>query len=380
LTPEDDSMSRLNVGVIGCGTIAQIKHLPHLRQLDDLFRVQALSDINPRVLAAVGDLYGVAARYRDYREMLGRERLDAVLIATSGSHAAPVLDCVAAGLPVFVEKPLAFTPREADEIVRAIETSGIPLMVGYMKRYDPAYAWAKARIAQIQDLRLVQVTVLHPAEDLYWTHHRLLRGPGELRPTAPTSEAAYLAATERDVSEGPVAHLIAESLGPEAPRDRRVAYLFLLESLCHDVNAVRGVLCEPEAVLGAEVWRRGLALTASLRFPADVIATFTWAYLPTLKRYLQEHAFVGADARIRLRYPPSYLLNTPTEVVVEQGAGEVAWEQRVTVSYLEPFAEELKQFHRCVTEGVPPLTSAEDARRDIHLLRAIALRAGAGLP
>ncbi len=365
-------MTRLSVGVIGCGTIAQLKHLPHLRQFSECFRLQALCDVNPQVATAVGDLYGVSARYRDYREMLDRERLDAVLIATNGSHAPLVLACVAEGLHVFVEKPLAFAPREADEIVQAVGKSGVVLMVGYAKRYDPAYLWAKARIAKIEDLRYVQVSVLHPVEELYWTHHRILRGAGVPEPAVPTPESVFLAHLERDVSEGPFAYLIAESLGATAPLERRVAYLLMLESLCHDVNALRGILGEPEAVVGSDVWQRGLAFSAQLRFPSGLRATLAWVYLPTLKRYHQEHAFLGSDTRIRLQYPPSYLLQSPTGVVVEQGAGEVAWEQRVTVSYLEPFAEELKQFHRCVTEGIAPVTSAEDARRDIHLLRAIA--------
>ena len=64
-------MRRLKMGVIGCGAIAQIQHLPHLRELSDEFEIAGLCDISPRLLAAVGDDFGVPPerRYADYEAM-----------------------------------------------------------------------------------------------------------------------------------------------------------------------------------------------------------------------------------------------------------------------------------------------------------------------
>src|ERR1051326_1094314 len=55
------AVQRLKIGIIGCGAIAQIQHLPHLRELDDQFAIGGLSDLSPKLLAYVGEQYGVPA-------------------------------------------------------------------------------------------------------------------------------------------------------------------------------------------------------------------------------------------------------------------------------------------------------------------------------
>src|SRR3954469_17981564 len=75
------AMARIKVGIIGCGAIAQIQHLPHLRELDDEFEIAGLADLSPKLLEAVGPDYGVPAerQFLDYREMV-RSDIDAVIV------------------------------------------------------------------------------------------------------------------------------------------------------------------------------------------------------------------------------------------------------------------------------------------------------------
>ena len=364
-------MRRLRVGVIGCGAIAQIMHLPHLRELDERFALAALCDMAPETLAAVGDFYGVAARFTDYRALLAQD-LDAVLVLTAGSHAAATLAALRAGKHVFVEKPLAYTVREADAIVAAAAESGLTVLVGYMKRYDPAYRHARGLVRRLARLRSVRVTILHPADEAYWSHLRIRRQPGAPRPAVPPSLEELKAALTAVVSSGLEAALIEEAIGA-APVAQRITYLQLIGSLVHQVNALRGLLGEPEGVGPTEIWNDGLCFTATLRFPADVRATLQWLYLPEYKRYQEEYAFFADAARIYLQFPSPYLRNEPTLVVQEGMADGVAWERRDLVSYEEAFALELAHFHECVTEGRPPETSAVDGRADLALLRAMAL-------
>jgi predicted dehydrogenase len=115
---------RLRVGVIGCGGIAQMMHLPHLRELGDRFQVVALSDVNRATLDAVGDYYAIPTRYTDYHDLLQTD-VDAVLILTSGSHAEPAIAAARAGKHVFAEKPLCYTIAEADAIGEAVRASGV---------------------------------------------------------------------------------------------------------------------------------------------------------------------------------------------------------------------------------------------------------------
>ena len=62
-------MKRVRVGLVGCGGVAQMMHLPYLRELDGLFEIAALCDLSPGVLRSVGDHYGVAARYTDFQTL-----------------------------------------------------------------------------------------------------------------------------------------------------------------------------------------------------------------------------------------------------------------------------------------------------------------------
>ncbi len=78
---------RLKVGIIGCGAIAQIQHLPHLRELSDQFMIGGLCDLSAQLVDTVGEEYGVPPerRFTDYREMV-RSDIDAVIVCPSGSH------------------------------------------------------------------------------------------------------------------------------------------------------------------------------------------------------------------------------------------------------------------------------------------------------
>ena len=101
-------MAKIKVGVIGCGAIAQIQHLPHLKELRDEFEITALSDISAELLAAVGTEFGVLTerQYLDYRDLFASE-IDAVIVCSSGSHAGPTIAAAQAGKHVLVENRCA---------------------------------------------------------------------------------------------------------------------------------------------------------------------------------------------------------------------------------------------------------------------------------
>lgn len=147
------SPARVRVGVVGCGLIAQVMHLPHLRELVDLYEVAAVCDISSSLAEQVGDEYRVDKRFQYWQDMLDATRLDAVLLLTSGSHAPAAIAAFQAGLHVFTEKPMSLSSHEARAMVDAARVAGKILMVGYMKRYDPAYARLEQELAIQNDVR-----------------------------------------------------------------------------------------------------------------------------------------------------------------------------------------------------------------------------------
>src|SRR4029077_12457547 len=107
------------------GLIAQAEHLPYLSSMRDRFSLVALADPSRTVREALGARYGVSGLHADYRSMLDAEDLDAVVVCTPhGTHAEIVLAALAAGLDVFVEKPMCITVSDADEIIAARDGAG----------------------------------------------------------------------------------------------------------------------------------------------------------------------------------------------------------------------------------------------------------------
>src|SRR5690349_11971706 len=116
----------LRVGVIGCGGIAQMMHLPFLRSLPNQFYIQAISDLSPQLMQAIGNLYNVPRerQFTDFHDLVQQD-LDAIVVLSGGTHAPPVLAAIEAGKHVLVEKPLCFTLREADAIAEAAKRAQV---------------------------------------------------------------------------------------------------------------------------------------------------------------------------------------------------------------------------------------------------------------
>jgi predicted dehydrogenase len=238
-------------------------------------------------------------------------------------------------------------------------------MVGYMKRYDPAYVELAARLER-GSVRFARITTLESPLEPYVSHYPLRRGAID-----PEVGAALAADDERRVGE---------AVGDVDPHVRRVYRSILLDSMIHELNAVRGLLGEPDTLLFADVWGDH-GVTAAMRY-GDTECLFSWVDLPGIARYEQELAFFGPDARARLIFPSPFLRSMPTRLVLEGGAGGAAasWQTEHVVSYEEAFKRELVELHAAITEDREPRTPGTDGLRDVVLCRAIALASHEGRP
>jgi predicted dehydrogenase len=362
----------LSIGVIGCGGIAQMMHLPFLAERPDLFRIAALADVNAAAVEAMGRRYRVDRLFTGHRDLL-EEPLDAVLIASGGSHRDPVVDACRAGKHVLVEKPLGESSDELAAIENAWRESDVTLMVGYHKRYDPGYRFARDQVSRMADLRLVRCEVLHPVDARARDHHWIepVRDPV----SAARDDDESTDGLVPGVLGGPSRHAVESIVGPGAPVSRKVATFLLFNSLIHDVNALRGILGDPDEVLFSEFWRDGRGMHTVLRYGDGVRVTMTWIYLPGLRHYKEELLFCSPESRVTLTFPSPYYRHFPTPVRVETMAGGRFEDREVVVSYEEAFRAELHHFLDCVRTGRPPDTGIEDAKADTRLLEAIA-RAG----
>jgi len=251
-------------------------------------------------------------------------------------------------------------------MVAAAEAASVRLMVGTMKRYDPAYRRLLELLPDAGELRLVQVTTLESPFEPYVAAYPLLRGKG-----APEDVVARLGAEE--------ARVLADLL-PEADDNTRFCYRWmLLDNLVHELNMLRGALGEPDRINFVSLDRRVVEL--SLTF-GSTECHLSWVDLPGMARYSQELAFFGLDKRLTLTLPSPYLRGMPTELRAEAGrrGSPHSWQTVETVSYEEAFKRELLEFHEAIVTGRNPHTDGMDGLRDVSLCQALAQSHMRGAP
>ena len=129
-------MRKLRVGIVGCGGIANGKHLPAMKKNGN-FEIVAFCDLIEERARKAKEEYGTpdARVYTDYKELL-KEDVEAVYVLTPNSVHAPVsIAALEAGKHVMCEKPMAKTYAEAKAMVEAAKKSGKLLTIGYQNRY-----------------------------------------------------------------------------------------------------------------------------------------------------------------------------------------------------------------------------------------------------
>lgn len=130
----------LQVGLIGCGGIVRSFHAAAYRALPDLVTIAALADPVPDNLAWARQTFDVAANacFADFQDMVQAKSLDAVVIATPHAlHAEQAVACLAAGVAVISEKPMALSLSQADQILDTAARTGQAYAVVHNFLYAP---------------------------------------------------------------------------------------------------------------------------------------------------------------------------------------------------------------------------------------------------
>jgi myo-inositol 2-dehydrogenase / D-chiro-inositol 1-dehydrogenase len=150
------------LGVIGLGRIGAF-HIETLRGLDSVDGL-VITDERPDLVSAVAAKHD--AKPADSVEQLLSSDVDGVVVASAtAAHAELTLAAVERGLPAFCEKPIAATAAESARVADAITRSGVPVQVGYQRRFDAAFAAAKSAVdgGSLGPLHTVRSTTMDPA-------------------------------------------------------------------------------------------------------------------------------------------------------------------------------------------------------------------------
>jgi len=134
----------VRIAVAGAGLIGQ----RHIEEVDASSDAQLASIVDPGPAAAeVAEKFGVPL-YRSLAELFETDKSDGVILATPNQlHVQGGLECVAAGVPVIVEKPIGDSVEGAARLVQAAEAAGVPLLTGHHRNYSPIMAKAREIVA-----------------------------------------------------------------------------------------------------------------------------------------------------------------------------------------------------------------------------------------
>ncbi len=157
-------MKNLRIGIIGCGGIANGKHMPSLKEAGGCEMV-AFCDIIVERAEKAAKQFGTpdAKVYEDYKELLKDESIDVVHVCTPNrSHSFITVDALEAGKHVMCEKPMAINSAEAQKMLDAAERTGKKLTIGYQSRFrdDSQYLKAEAEAGTFGDIYYAKATAI----------------------------------------------------------------------------------------------------------------------------------------------------------------------------------------------------------------------------
>lgn len=140
--------AELGVALVGAGNLARWVHLPNLKKISHahLRAVHSASGARGKTYA---ERFGAAYSCSDYEEILQDPKVNVVLIVSRHEHHfKQALAALRAGKHVFIEKPMALTDEECQQLYRAVEETGKQLTVGFNRRFAPFYKEQKQRLAR----------------------------------------------------------------------------------------------------------------------------------------------------------------------------------------------------------------------------------------
>ena len=139
-------MNKLGVGLLGVGEMGK-RHAENLRRLVPEARLVGVADVDGARAARVAEELEIDHSFNSLEAMLESKDIQAVVIATPDKfHGQAIRTAAAARKNILCEKPLATTLADAHSALESVSKAGVQLQIGFMRRYDPAYAAAMQRI------------------------------------------------------------------------------------------------------------------------------------------------------------------------------------------------------------------------------------------
>ena len=328
---ESNGREQPRVGLIGCGAIAELRHLPALRSLGT--RPVAVADSDPAALARIADPNGIERRHASAEALIADPEVDCVgVLVPPAAHAEVAVAVLEAGKDVLVEKPLGLTPEDCERMVRAAERSGRVAMVAHNLRFHRFVSRAREMIAAgaIGEVKAVS-TLTIGGDPTTRDRHGDWAVDGSLGGGPITEKGVHHYDLWRFLAGASATRVTAQALGGESGRFAAVS-----------------------AALGED--RLAQALAGHGAPPASEVSVFGSEGRLELDLYAFDGIRVLGPAEIS-GSPRTRVVNAMTGLrLLPRGLADL----RRGGAYVASYAEEWRHFFECVRGGTTP---AEPVRR-----------------
>jgi len=328
---------KIGYAVVGLGHIAQTQVLPAFEHASRNSRLVGLVSGDAGKAARIAKRHDVSNgwSYDEFDECLSSEEVEAGYLAVPNTlHADLAIRAARAGVHVLVEKPMAASERECEEMIRAAEDAGVKLMVAYRLHFEEANMRAVelARSGKLGELRYFTSSFSYQVK------------PGNIR-------------VRKTTGGGPLWDIGIYCLNA-------ARYLFQAEP-----SEVFAFSVQPA---GSDRFREvEEAMSVVLRFPEDRLATFTCSFGATSVSSFQ---LVGTRGELKVEHAYGYSGERVHILTVDGRTTER------TFPAGDQFAPELIYFSDCVIEDHEPEPSGQEGLADVRVIRALYRSASTGKP
>ncbi|KAF7540045.1 hypothetical protein G7054_g1653 [Neopestalotiopsis clavispora] len=359
----------VNVGIIGCGEIAQVVHIPTLGFLSDYFRVTYLCDASESALEhcksrVMGGI--VPKTTKSPAELCQSPDVKVVLVASSDAHHAEhAVLALEAGKHVFLEKPAALNVRDLHKIKEAEKKSGGKVMVGYMRRYAAAFEKAVELIGGMDKIIYARV------RDIIGPNSTFVDQSG----TFPKKFTDFSHEDSQDLTDK-TADTVATGLsecGVSDTETNRLLWRLLGGLGSHDLSAMREALGMPKSVRGASA--------AGMLSPDKMFWNAIFEYegfnvtyesgIDNVPRFDAHIEVYSKQKTVRIQYDTPYVKGLPIYVKVAENDGGVFKETQFRITYEDAYTQEFKLMYDWCINGKSVKTTIADAENDTKIFGMI---------
>jgi len=329
-------MAKLKVCVIGAGTMGK-KHINVFATTDDVV-LAGICDLNLDVAKTVAAEYGTdISCYGSYQEMIETHKPDAVAIAVPDSeHKEPVMEALRSGAHVLVEKPLATTLADSDEMIAFAKKCGKILMVNYSHRWIPVYYTAHERLS---------CGDMGPVAMVYARKNDSIAIMTEWPWLQDSSPAAFLSSHDID--------LVRWFIGCEAKSVYAVGY--------------KGVL---KRKLNMDTYD---CIQATVKFENGAVAVFESSFIYPKAYPTLTNSYIHICCEDGLIELPRQIDSIATTTDTVHNYPQTSIAPMINGKVLGAFRWANEHFIECVKKGLEPLTSGYNARQISEIVEAIHL-------